>query len=103
VTAVELPDVLAGIQCAVTRKDLKSSVNAYLPEEAFTVQEALDSFTCDAAYASFQEDCNGKIQSGWLADFVVLDQNPFADNPSQLSGISVLQTFLAGRNVYKKA
>jgi len=100
---VELPDVLAGIQCAVTRKDLKSSVNAYLPEEAFTVQEALDSFTCDAAYASFQEDCNGKIQSGWLADFVVLDQNPFADNPSQLSGISVLQTFLAGRNVYKKA
>ena len=37
------------------------------------------------------------------ADFVVLEQNPFTVNASQLSGISLLQTFLGGRNVYKKS
>lgn len=98
---VELPDVLAGIQCAVTRTDLKGSVPPYLPEEAFTVQEALDSFTSGAAYASFEEQKKGKIQPGMLADFVVLEDNPFTADPSQLSGIRVLQTFLGGKSVYK--
>ena len=100
---VELPNVLGGIQCAVTRTDLKGSVSAYLPDEAFTVQEALDSFTHDSAYASFEEHRKGNIQPGQLADFVVLEQNPFTVSASQLSGISVLQTFLGGRNVYKKS
>ena len=98
---VELPNVLAGIQCAVTRSDLKGSVPAYLPEEAFTVQEALDSFTSGGAYASFEECKKGKILPGMLADFVVLEENPFAVDPSQLSEISILQTYVGGRNVYK--
>ena len=76
---------------------------AYLPDEAFTVQEALDSFTHGSAYASFEEHRKGKIQPGQLADFVVLEENPFTVSSSQLSGISLLQTFLGGRNVYKKS
>ncbi len=100
---VELPDVLAGIQCAVTRTDLKGSVPPYLPEQAFPLQEALDSFTRDAAYASFDEQRKGSIQPGMLADFVVLDQNPFLAEPSGLKNISVLQTFLAGKCVYQKS
>ena len=100
---VELPDVLAGIQCAVTRTDLKGSVPAYLPEEAFSVQEALDSFTSDAAYASFEEHQKGTIQPGMLADFVVLDQTPFLTEPFRLKDIRVLNTFLNGQNVSKKS
>ena len=42
---VELPDAMAGIQCAVTRTTLRDRIGPYLPEEAFTVQEALDSYT----------------------------------------------------------
>ena len=53
---VELPDVMAGIQCAVTRKNLDGDLGPYLPEEAFTVQEALDSYTKASAYASFDEE-----------------------------------------------
>lgn len=100
---VELPDVMAGIQCAVTRSDLNERVPAYLPEEAFTVQEALDSFTSDAAYASFEEHRKGKIQPGMLADFVVLAQNPFETSTSQLRNISVLETYVSGKTVYKKS
>ena len=97
---VELPNVLAGIQCAVTRRDLTGSVPAYLPEEAFTVQEALDSFTTGSAYASFTEDRKGKIQPGMLADFVVLSKNPFTEDPSELRNIAVLETHIGGDRVY---
>jgi predicted amidohydrolase YtcJ len=100
---VELPDVLAGIQCAVTRTDLKGSVPAYLPAEAFTVQEALDSFTSCGAWASFDETKKGKIQPGMLADFVILDGNPFLEKPSDICRISVKETFLGGESVYSKS
>ena len=100
---VELPDVLAGIQCAVTRTDLKGSVPAYLPAEAFTVQEALDSFTSCGAWASFDEMKKGKIQPGMLADFVILDGNPFLEKPSDICSISVKETFLCGKSVYSKS
>ena len=98
---VELPDVLAGIQCAVTRRDLKGCP-PYLPEEAFTVQEALDSFTSGSAYASFEEHRKGRIQPGMLADFVILDRNPMTEDPGNLRNIAVFKTYVGGRPVYRK-
>ena len=100
---VELPNVLAGIQCAVTRTDLKGSVPAYLPGEAFTVQEALDSFTMGSAYACFAEARKGKIQPGMLADFVVLEQNPFKVAPSDLQKMNLLETHMGGKQVFQKS
>ena len=100
---VELPNVLAGIQCAVTRTDLKGSVPAYLPGEAFTVQEALDSFTMGSAYACFAEARKGKIQPGMLADFVVLEQNPFMVAPSDLQKMNLLETHMGGKQVFQKS
>ena len=100
---VELPDVLGGIQCAVTRTDLKSSVPPYLPGEAFTVQEALDTFTLGGAYASFQEQRKGRIQPGMLADFVVLEKNPFDEPASGIRNISIAETYLAGKKVFTKS
>ena len=93
---VELPDVLAGIQCAVSRTDLAGTVPPYLPGEAFTVQEALDSFTSGSAYASFEEHCKGRILPGMTADFVILDRNPFAETVTNIRNIAVLETFLRG-------
>ena len=96
---VENPDVLAGIQCAVTRSDLHGAAT-YLPQEAFTVQEALDSFTIAGAWASFEEDFKGRIRPGMAADFVVLGQNPYETAPTDLKTIPILQTFLNGKEVF---
>lgn len=96
---VEWPDVLDGIQCAVTRRDLKG-FGPYHPEEAFTVAEALDSFTRGGAWASFEEKCKGMILPGMLADFVILGADPFAVDPGQIRNIPVLATYLAGREVF---
>ncbi len=98
---VEMPRVLAGIQCAVTRCDL-NGVGPYLPQEAFTVQEALDSFTKAGAYASFEEAVKGQIQPGMLADFVVLGANPFEVDVNRIKDIPVLQTWLGGKKVFEQ-
>lgn len=98
---VELPDAMAGIQCAVTRRDLHG-MGPYLPEQAFSIQEALDSFTKESAYASFDESIKGEIKSGMMADFVVLNQNPFDTQPDQLKDIAILHTYIDGNCVYSK-
>ena len=99
---VELPFAMGGIQCAVTRQDLKGSVPAYLPHEAFSVQEALDSYTSAGAYASFEEGIKGRIEPGMLADFVVLGEDPFAVDPAVIKDISVDMTVVGGRMVYRR-
>ena len=96
---VEQPDVLAGIQCAVTRRTLAGR-GPYLLQQAFTLAEALDSYTIAGARASFEEGCKGRIAPGYLADFVVLGQDPFAAAPEALHSIPVRATYLGGRQVY---
>ena len=99
---VELPSVVAGIQCAVTRTTLRDHRGPYLPDEAFTVQEALDSYTIGGAYASFEEQVKGKIAPGMLADFVVLGENPFEVPADRLREISVEEVYLGGRRVFER-
>ena len=96
---VELPNVLGGIQCAVTRRTLSGN-GPYLPKEAFSVSQALDSFTSGGAHASFEEQIKGKIQPGMLADFVVLGDSPFAVTASSIQNIPVRATYLGGKQVY---
>ena len=99
---VELPDALAGIQCAVTRCSLDAAAGPYLAQEAFTIAEALDSYTSAGAYASFEEQIKGKILPGMLADFVVLGMNPFGVSPETIRNIPVLATYVDGRRVWEE-
>ena len=98
---VELPFAMGGIQCAVTRCNLKGDVGPYLPHEAFSVQEALDSYTSGSAYASFEESVKGKIEAGMLADFVVLGDDPFAVDVNAIKDISVCATYVGGKKVFE--
>lgn len=98
---VELPDVMAGIQCAVTRKTLKDGVGPYLAHEAFTIKEAIDSYTIRGAEASFEESKKGQIKEGMVADFVVLEESPFEVNENRIKDIKVISTYLGGKNVFE--
>ena len=97
---VELPNVMEGIECAVTRQSLDGT-GPYLPGEAFSVQEALDSFTIRGAEASFEENRKGRIREGYLADFVILGRDPFRCEPRQIHRIPVLASYLNGVCVYR--
>lgn len=98
---VELPDVMKGIQCAVTRTTVKDHVGPYLPEQAMSVKQALDSFTSQGAYASFEEDVKGRIAPGMYADFVVLGANPFEVPMDELSQVPVQAVYVDGVCCYE--
>ena len=99
---VEKPDPMRGIQCAVTRQPLSGDLPPYCPDERLTVEEALISYTAEGAYAAFEETIKGQIAPGMLADFVVLNANPFEVEADRLSSIRVLQTWLGGKCVYTR-
>ena len=96
---VEPPDVMRGIECAVTRTSLDGT-GPYLPEEAFTVKEAIDSFTIRGAEASFEEGRKGRIAPGYFADFTVLEKDPFETEPRELNTVKVEACYLGGNCVY---
>ena len=65
-----------GIYAAVTRRTLDNeNDNGWIPEQKITVEEALRAYTINAAYASFEENIKGSLESGKLADFVVLEKD----------------------------
>jgi len=96
---VEVPNVLKGMQCAISRTSIDGT-GPYNINEAFSIKEAIDSFTINGAYASFEENIKGLIKQDYLADFVVLDQNPFEVEVNSIHKIKVLKTYLDGRCVY---
>jgi len=101
---IELANPFDGIHAAVTRQD-KGNLpeGGWIPEQAMTVEEALRSFTIDAAWAAHQEDRLGGLTPGKWADFIVLDQDIFQGDASDLWKTRVEQTWLAGKLVYTRA
>ena len=100
---VESPHPFEGIHAAVTRQDAAGAPAAgWYPEQAMTVTEALRCFTLDAAYAAHQEKVIGSLEAGKWADFIVTDQDLFTMPPAGIGKMQVLQTWVAGRQVYKK-
>lgn len=89
---------LAGIEAAVTRRSLDGTVIA--PDESVTVAQALYAYTMGGAIASGDGDNRGSLSQGKWADMVVLDRNPLAIPPDELSSASVRATFVAGEQCY---
>lgn len=70
------------------------------PDERITPFEALRAITADAAWQNFEEDRKGTLETGKLADLVVLSEDPMAIDPMRIKDIRVLQTIKEGKTVY---
>ncbi|MCL2918513.1 amidohydrolase [Shewanella litorisediminis] len=98
---VELANPFHGLHAAVTRQDQRNlPEGGWRPAEKLTLAEALRAFTRDAAYGAFQEQKMGSLTPGSFADFIVLDRDIFAIAPEQLWQTRVLETHVAGKQVY---
>lgn len=96
---VEPFDPMAGLYCAMSRRSTPQS-EAYLPEEGFTLDEAVYAYTAAGAYAEGEEARKGRIQSGMAADFVVLSRRLCDEAPEALLETTVAKTYLAGQCVH---
>jgi predicted amidohydrolase YtcJ len=89
---------LLGMQSCVTRGAWDGGTLG--ENQRISPQEALALYTTGAAYATGEENVKGKLAPGYYADFVVLGENPLTAEPSRLSQIPVLATYVAGERVW---
>lgn len=89
------------IETAVTRADPESNAgDVLLPAQRITLAQAIEAFTISAARVNHLDASTGSIETGKLADLVVLDQNLFDIEPTAISATRVLLTLFGGRPVH---
>ena len=96
---VERVDPLASYFAAVTRR-LPDGTDFY-PAQKMSREEALRSYTLDAAYAAFEEDIKGSLEPGKLADITVLSKDILEIPPEEILDTRVLYTIVGGEVLYR--
>jgi len=92
---IEDPNPILGMHALVTR-------NNFIPDQCISIEEAIKTYTINAAYAAFEEDVKGTIEVGKLADFVILDKNPMDVSKERIKEIQVMETIIRGKSVYRR-
>jgi predicted amidohydrolase YtcJ len=72
------------------------------PEEAITRRQAIEFYTRNNAYLLFWEQEIGSLEPGKRADFVVLDRDLLTCPLDDVKTTQVEQTWLEGREVYRR-
>jgi hypothetical protein len=94
---VESPNPFPGMADAVTREDAGGDPpGGFLPEQKITLTQAFAAFTTGAAYAARAEDRIGSLEPGHLADFVLVDRDPFQVDAKGLRETIVTETWIGG-------
>ena len=86
---------LHSVWAAVNR--LTASGNVMGENERISVYEALHAVTLDTAYTLKMDHEVGSIEPGKLADFTVLEENPFDVDPMKIRDIPIWGTVMGGR------
>ena len=75
--------------------------SGWVPEQKISVAEAIEAYTLGSAKASFEELRKGSIESGKLADFVVLSEDILDIAPERIDKVEVLLTIIGGQIVHQ--
>ncbi len=78
---------------------IHAAVNGFFDDQRIAPEDAVRAYTAGGAYASFEEDVKGTLEAGKLADFVVLDGDPFAE-PDRIRSCRVASTWIGGEPVH---
>jgi predicted amidohydrolase YtcJ len=95
---VEELDPLAGIVAGVLRT--LDERPAWRPEQAVTVEEALQATCVAPAWLEHAEDRRGRLRPGMAADLVILNHDPVMCPPDELPSVRVEATMVGGRWTY---
>ncbi len=95
-------DPIMGIYAAATRRTLDDrNPQGWVPAQRITVAEAVHAYTVGSAFAEHQEGAKGSLETGKLADLVVLSGDIFAMPPEQIATVRVSLTVFNGAVIYR--
>jgi predicted amidohydrolase YtcJ len=90
---------MMAIQSSVTRKDMNGTT--WGASQKISVEEAIKVGTINGAYASYEEDIKGSLETGKLADLVILEKDPTQVDPTSIIDIKIERTMVDGKWVYE--
>lgn len=101
---VEPLNPLPSFYASISRKTLQGDPEGgFEPEEKMTREQALRSYTINAAYGAFQEKVLGSIEEGKLADFTVFSNDIMTVPEKDILGTRVEMTIVGGRIVFERS
>jgi predicted amidohydrolase YtcJ len=91
-----------GVQNALTRQTSEGDPpGGWLPSERVSLEDAIRAYTLGAAFAARREKSTGSLEPGKFADLIVLSQNLFLIEPTEIGKTEVLLTMVGGKVVYE--
>ncbi len=96
------PEPLIALHAAVTRETLDGlHPEGWTAAERIGMEEALLAHTVHGAFAEGAAAAKGTLETGRLADLVMVDRDLVAEAPAGLSGARILLTMVGGEIVYE--
>lgn len=93
---------LDGLAVAVTRTNRRGEpIGGWVPEERIPAFTAIRAYTDGSAFQAF-DDRAGRLARGYRADLVITDHDITAIGGEELGGVTVDETWLAGRRVFSR-
>lgn len=100
---VEPLNPLPSFYASVSRRTLAGTPEGgYEPDQKMTREQALKSYTLDAAFGAFMEKDKGSIEVGKLADFTIYDKDIMTIPEDEILTTSVTMTIVGGKVKYSK-
>lgn len=100
---VEPVSPIACYYAAVSRRTLEGQPpGGYEPAQRMSREEALRTYTLDAAYGGFDEARKGSIELGKFADFTILDRDILKVEEDKLLDTKVEMTIVGGKVRWKR-
>jgi predicted amidohydrolase YtcJ len=91
-----------GIQNALTRQTTEGNPQGgFVPKERISLQDAIRGYTLGAAIAGHREQTEGSIEPGKVADLIVISDDLFRVEPTDMGKTQVLLTMVGGKVVYE--
>ncbi len=98
---VEELDPIKNFHATVTRTRIDNGMTFFV-EQKLTREEALRSYTIAAAYGAFEEDIKGSLETGKLADIIMLDHNLLSCSDTEILETAVDLTIVGGQIKYER-
>ena len=97
---VALPNLMQVVWATVNRTSRSGAIIG--ANERVTPYEAMKMITIWSAEQFREEQTKGSLESGKLADMVILSDNPLTIESTTINSVVVMETIKEGKTVYKR-